>query len=331
MDLIRKLFDNSYTLAKPFLFYATRKDNEVAHDLFILFCQTLDYLELDELVLDNDTNRSFPNFKISNAAGFNKNGKISSRVMKYLGFDRNVSGTLTGEKWLGNERPRTKRFDNSLTNNIGWENDGAEKISQRVYDNYELPITINFGFTPKPDLTIEQILGDLKKTIGYFRDILCVDRFEYNPSCPNLCISREENQRLLEIISRFIRREIYPEQNLYIKVSPDLNDQEIDEFIRSTFDFADGYTTTNTTTKHSYGKGGASGDILYPLALEIQKKFYEILKGTDKKIIACGGINSLERVKERIEFEPQEEKEIQIFTPLIFKGPGLLRKLRKTK
>lgn len=44
------------------------------------------------------------------------------------------------------------------------------------------------------------------------------------------------------------------------------------------------------------------------------------------KLIGCGGISSVERMRERLEIG--NCKEIQIFTPLIFEGTGLLRKLR---
>jgi len=48
----------------------------------------------------------------------------------------------------------------------------------------------------------------------------------------------------------------------------------------------------------------------------------------DLKIIACGGINSVERLNERLS---NGATEIQIYTPLIFKGPKLLRKLKENK
>ena len=52
------------------------------------------------------------------------------------------------------------------------------------------------------------------------------------------------------------------------------------------------------------------------------------MKNYDEKwdIIACGGIDSLEKAKERM---TPSTKGIQIFTPLIFKGTRLLRELRE--
>ena len=332
MDLVRQVFDSFYDLIKNPLFYITRKNPEVAHDLFILFSKILSATGLEKLVLDNKSNYLQLPFEISNAAGFDKNARLSPKISKYLRFDRIVIGTVTGKHWLGNKRPRIKRDSSkqSLFNNIAWDNDGAKAVANRLksYKNHEVKITINIGPTPEPKLSIKERLKDLEKTIKIFRDISYVDRFEYCPSCPNIKISREENQELSGKFTCFIKEHIYSKQNLYIKVSPDLNEEEIDKTISLTYDYVKGYVTTNTTTRHDYGEGAGSGNILYPYSLETQKKFYDRLKDTDKEIIACGGIDSLEKVKERIFFEPQKRKEIQLFTPIIFSGTKLLREFR---
>ena len=108
-----------------------------------------------------------------------------------------------------------------------------------------------------------------------------------------------------------------------------MNERETKKVVEDTYDFVDGYVTTNATTQHVFGRGSASGEIVYSPSLEIQKIVHRMLNGTDKEIIACGGINSVEKVLERIEFEPQENKKIQILAPLFYRGPGLLRKLRR--
>jgi len=337
MDLIRKIFDEFYGIFKPFLFYVTRKDHEIAHDWFILFSKILMATGLEKFVLDNKTNYKKIPFEISNGAGLDKNANISPMFFRYGGLDRIVYGTFTGEKWPGNSRPRTKRLirEKSLLNNIGWENDGSEIISNRLklYKNYETPITISIGFTPTPELSTEQRLKDLEKTLNLFNDneIHCISRVEYNPSCPNLKISREENQSFLVEAMPLIKSHLSPWQELDVKVSSDLTDSGIEEFIKATFDFVNGYVTTNATTQHDFGDGAGSGDCLYELSLEVQKKIYKRLKGTNKNITACGGINSFERAMERIKFEPQEKKKIQILTPLFYEGFGLLRKLKTMK
>ena len=46
----------------------------------------------------------------------------------------------------------------------------------------------------------------------------------------------------------------------------------------------------------------------------------------DLEIIACGGINSIEKAMERIQ---NGAVEIQIFTPIIFSGTSYIRNLRE--
>ncbi len=335
MDLIRKVFDSSYDLIKHPLFYVTNKDPEIAHDLFVLFSKVLSLARLEKLVLDNKENYTQLPFEISSAAGFDKNARVSPKIFKNLGFDRIVIGTVTRKAWPGHPRPRIKRdvSRESLINLIGWNNDSAKAVANRLklYQNQEVKITINIGPTPAPELSVKERLKDLEETIKIFKDISYVDRFEYCPSCPNIDIFREENQELLGEFANFIKNKIYPHQALYIKISPDIDKKEIDRTINVTYDFVRGYVTTNTTTRHEYGKGGGSGNILYDYSLETQKRFYGVLKNTDKEIIACGGINSTERVEERISIEPQEKKEVQLFTPIVFSGPRLLRELRTYK
>ena len=75
---------------------------------------------------------------------------------------------------------------------------------------------------------------------------------------------------------------------------------------------------------------GVSGNAVYDDSLRVQSLFYKNMleQGKDWKITACGGINSLERLKERLLIGAQG---IQIYTPLIFSGPKILREFRNFK
>lgn len=339
MDLIRFSFDNFYDLIKHPIFYVTRKDPEIAHNLFVSFSQILSAVGLEKFVLDNKVNRKKQSFDISNAAGFNKNADISPTVLKYLGFDRVVIGTVTKDAWEGNPRPRIIRYSKtkSLVNWMGLPGIGAEKVAKRLsnYGNHEVPITINLMATPNKKE--EQILRDLEGTIIALRDNHYVDRFELNISCLNVCNhTRDEYKKQLVNMLQTMESFLHPHQNLYLKISPDLNEREIEDTLEIISHYrVNGFTLTNTTTNHkkefilkSPKKGGASGNAVYDDSLRVQKKFHEKLKYTDKEIIACGGINSIPKVKERLSFGA---KEIQIFTPIIFSGPKLLRKFKEYK
>ena len=66
--------------------------------------------------------------------------------------------------------------------------------------------------------------------------------------------------------------------------------------------------------------------MLYNHSLKTQKILYEIIKTekVDLDIIACGGIDSREKLEERKKYGA---KEFQIYTAIIYKGLGIVRKL----
>jgi dihydroorotate dehydrogenase len=128
---------------------------------------------------------------------------------------------------------------------------------------------------------------------------------------------------------------LLPHQKLGLKVSPDSTEADVKDTLETARNHRVNWiVTTNTTTNHnplyilnSPGKGGASGNAVYEDSLRVQKLYQSWIKelGLDLKLIAVGGINSPERVQERLDYGATG---IQIYTSLVFKGPELLRGLR---
>ncbi len=351
MQHLRNVFDIFYDTIKPIIFKATEKDPQIAHELFTYFCKALHTSHLEKIVLDNEDNHLKPPFELSNAAGFNKNADIPPKVLKYLGFDRVVFGTITYDKWDGNPRPTIRRYveTESMVNWMGLPGDGAQVITERIagYGDHKVPITINFMSTPKKQG--DELLRDLEGTILTTRDLPYVDRFELNISCPNThsgsgkIDTRKENLRMLDSMMKVTDANIYPHQNIYLKVSPDSTRADVDDTISIAKNHrVKGVVTTNTTTRHDRryisaspevdGKqvGGGSGNAVYEDSLNVQKMYETKINELDLdwKIIACGGNNSLQRINKRLE---QKAVGIQIYTPLIFSGTKLLRELRNYK
>ncbi|MEK6914501.1 MAG: hypothetical protein AABW83_02515 [Nanoarchaeota archaeon] len=331
MEKIRNLIDSTYFITKNLLFLM---NGNKAHRLFTKFSQLTTRLGLEKFLLDNKDNHKDSLIPISNGAGFNKNVDIPLDFLWHLGFDRVVVGSVTAEPFSGNPEPNIKRFrkTESMVNWMGLPGRGAEHIAENInlYQSkeYLIPITINLTPTPKTTKPLE----DLRKTVYFTRDLRNIDRYELNISCPNkdkIINYKEALKEQIEVIESEKRNK----QKIYLKVSPDLEEKDIEDILETMYNHnIEGLTTTNTTTFHNseyinlfLDKGGASGNALYQKSLETQKKFYEKLKDSKLKIIACGGINSKERLIERINYGASE---IQIFTPLIFKGPRLIRELR---
>jgi len=353
MDILRRAFDLSYDAVKEFIFSQTENDPEEAHELFIKMCRALSKTGLDRLVLNHRSNNQPGRFELSNAAGFNKNAGIHPLTLKYMGFDRVIIGTVTYNEWQGNPRPRCKRYpgSESLVNWLGLPGIGAVLVADRLagYGNHGVPLTINLMATPKTKG--DELLKDLERTVNALRYVKQVDRFELNISCPNTHGSsgamdaRSEYQSQLNNMLKVCLENMLPHQRLWLKVSPDLDESEIQEIIgvtggycayelKETKPVVAGYTCTNTTSKHkpdfifpSPGKGGASGPAVYSDSQKVQWLFQEKTQGQPVEFIACGGIGSLSRARDRT--EDSRVKGIQIYTAIIFRGPRIIRELRK--
>src|SRR6478609_6403640 len=75
---------------------------------------------------------TFPNV-LGLAAGFDKNA-VGVDALAALGFGHVEVGTVTGRAQPGNDRPRLFRLpeDRAVVNRMGFNNDGAEVVAQRL-------------------------------------------------------------------------------------------------------------------------------------------------------------------------------------------------------
>ncbi|MBI2572318.1 hypothetical protein HYV86_00500 [Candidatus Woesearchaeota archaeon] len=338
MKLICLCSESAYSLVKPIIFLLSKEDPYKAHEWFITNIRVLHTLHLDRLIFYYKSPSS--KIELSNAAGFNKNGQIPPQTLKYIGFDRVVVGTVTADPWAGNPRPSIIRFPQtgSMVNWQGLPGVGAAKVAQNMakFGAHGVPITINLMSTPGKKG--EDLLNDLAFTIKTTRDLHGVDRFELNISCPNTHGSgggmdaRKEYQEQLVSMLQTVTKAKHPYQELDLKISPDLDDNGMKELIAVATQYPiNRFTIANTTTRHdpnyiqpSPGKGGASGNAVYQQSLATQRLLVEHF--SQANVIACGGINSIDKAKERISIG--NVVGIQIYTPFIFEGPKLVRILK---
>ncbi len=345
MYLMRRVVETGYSLSKPLLFRLTQEDPEVAHEAFIRFSEFANRQGLDRILFDNPANRTSSGLEISPAAGFNKNGDIPPNFLRYLGFERNVIGTVTADSYLGNERPRIMRFPGteSIVNWMGLPGAGVKQVRENLknYVGQNMPLTISVMSTPRK--TGLEALKDIETTVKELRGFPFVDRFEPNLACPNTpsttgnLDARKENQKHLGEIIQVVKDNICPNtQQIYVKISPDLRDDDI----KYTFDVlmdkgVAGIVATNTTRNHDpqyitreLSQGGASGLAVVQKAFDVQRKFYQLIKeaNSDMRIIACGGIDNISRINQRLKHGASE---IQVYTGFIFKGPRFIREVRE--
>ncbi|MEK6822552.1 MAG: hypothetical protein AABY13_01885, partial [Nanoarchaeota archaeon] len=179
------------------------------------------------------------------------------------------------------------------------------------------------------------ILGTIHH-LSYF-----TEDFEINISCPNTHAVTTNYQRSLDDLLRPICLDLATRgKKGYLKVSPDVDHDGVRQIlaVASQYDAIRGFVVANTTRQRIVNGipedqklGGASGDAVYAIALKAQWLFADEIATNyahkDWEIHACGGIRTAERVKQRMDIG--NVTRLQVYTPLIYEGPGLIRTIRK--
>ena len=317
-------------LVRPLLFAL---DPETAHHFALAFLRTAGPLLSKPPDTLSPVSAFGLNFRhrIGLAAGLDKNG-IALPAWEALGFSFVEIGTVTAQAQPGNPRPRIFRYpkERALINRLGFNNDGAEVIANRLAHLRErgswpgIPVGINIG---KSRITpIEHAVEDY---LFSFRKLQAqADYVALNISSPNTPGLRElqGSQRLDELL-RAINAE---RANLpvLVKIAPDLEPAALDELVSvCKSNNISGIIATNTTLDHSAiardEEGGLSGA---PLQKKSTAIIRQIATKTKIPIIGCGGIFDADSAREKIEAGATL---LQIYTGFIFRGPKLVHELAK--
>ena len=269
------------------------------------------------------------------AAGFDKNATHISEFEKF-GFGFIEIGTVTPKPQDGNPKKRLFRLkeDTAIINRMGFNNDGVTKIKNRLKKNYNVLIGGNIGknkVTPNSQAKNDYIIC-FKELYNY------VDYFVVNVSSPNTPGLRElQSKEFLNdlfIDLNKLRSNETIKKPILIKISPDLSKEKILEILEVIdTNNIDGIIATNTTidypnlkSKNKNETGGLSGAPLYDKSNEV---ISFISKKTNGKlpIIGVGGISTPEQAVKKIEAGAHL---IQLYTGIIYEGPGIVRKINKT-
>jgi len=266
------------------------------------------------------------------AAGFDKNGKLSS-LMSALGFGFMEVGSVTFRPSQGNPKPRLFRLprDEALINRLGLNNEGASAILNRLKKISQIPFGINIAKTNDAELIGEEAQEDF---ISAYEVVKEVGGFHIlNVSCPNTEDGKTfENPASLEALLSRLNRSKIP---LLIKFAPDLDEGVLKENI-SVCESKDinGYVLSNTSSKRedltedpvyvgSIGKGGLSGVPLFK-KLPTRVEFVRSIISRDKPIIAVGGIDSGDKVFQLLRAGASC---VELYTGLVYKGPSIVKEI----
>src|SRR5512138_458449 len=298
------------------------------------------------------------------AAGYDKDA-VAILGLSTLGFGHIEVGTVTPRPQPGNPLPRVFRLpeEEAVINRMGFPGKGMEfvqkQLNPRLRENAlekfvgvpanprqrkpqmirkgDVILGINIGKnkdTPNEEAVLDYL--ELIQGLAPYADYLAI-----NISSPNTVGLRQLQGRaaLEELLTQLHAQRQLEEKKLgkrmplLVKLAPDLSESELNDaldVILSTH--MDGVIVTNTTlgrdglkSKHREEIGGLSGS---PLRLRSEAVLCQTVKRVNGKIpiVSVGGIMDPEDAKHRLELGATL---IQLYTGLIYQGPGLVRKIMK--
>jgi dihydroorotate dehydrogenase len=325
-----------YSIVRPLLFSL---DAEKAH------CVTLSALHwLPKFCFSQPVGTAvsamgltFPH-QIGLAAGMDKNGEHLDALSK-IGFSFIEIGTVTPRPQLGNPRPRLFRLPKAaaIINRMGFNNLGVDAVQANVAKaKYHGILGINIG--KNKDTSLASASNDYLYCLQkVYKQASYVTINISSPNTPDLRLLQQEQffkdllnrlcdeqKRLSDSHQRFVP--------LVIKLSPD----ESDETLKRMADIIvqkgiAGIIATNTTCNrekvsmlaHGSEQGGLSGR---PLA-ERSTQCLQILKqvvGNAVTLIGVGGIDNPSTAREKLQAGASL---LQVYTGLVYQGPGLVKTL----
>jgi dihydroorotate dehydrogenase len=274
------------------------------------------------------------------AAGFDKNASVY-REFQAFGFSFIEVGTITPIGQPGNKKPRSFRIkqDQGLINRMGFNNQGAPAAAARLSAKRPKGLILG-GNIGKNTLTPnEKAVDDYEAVFTAIYE--GVDYFVVNVSCPNISDLRklQDQDSLEKILGRImeLRDKKQEKKPVLLKISPDLNEKQLDETLEIVERLKiDGIVATNTTVSRAglstsdeaiaaIGNGGMSGAPITARSLEVVRYINQKSEGK-LPIIAVGGIMS---VQDALNMLDAGATLIQIYTGFIYEGPGLARRINR--
>jgi len=314
-------------------------DPEIAHNLAIkslklnLTPNLTNENKDDPMFMTNLFGKEIDN-PIGMAAGFDKNAEVYNPLFK-LGFGFVEVGTVTPLEQYGNPKPRVFRLveDQALINRLGFNNLGAEDVSNRIRSNSKKGLLgINIG----PNKDSSDRLNDYLIGLRTFHDI--ADYITINISSPNT-----ENLRSFHDETKFneLINSVQEEKSklkskipIVVKISPDISEEQIGPLSEILLNHkVSAIIVSNTTARNreklsnilKHQKGGLSGKPLEEEANKLIGKFYKLLKNKIE-IIGVGGVDSGESAHRKF---LAGASHVQLYTGMVFQGPNIVGKIKK--
>jgi len=273
------------------------------------------------------------------AAGLDKQAEMYNELAN-LGFGFVEVGTITPKGQPGNPQPRLFRLpkDKALINRMGFNNSGVDAAIENLKKRKtNIIVGGNIGkntATPN-DKAIDDYLYLFEKLFDY------VDYFVVNVSCPNITDLHElqDQESLTHILMeiQMLNLQRPKPKPVLLKVSPDLNEKQLDEVIEIVANTKiDGVVATNTTITRNglqtdkkkieeIANGGMSGQPIKNRATEVIRYLAE-KSNKAFPIIGVGGIFTPEDAIEKLNAGADL---VQVYTGFIYEGPMIAKRINK--
>lgn len=273
------------------------------------------------------------------AAGFDKQAELYNELSNF-GFGFIEIGTVTPKGQPGNPKPRLFRLppDKALINRMGFNNGGVNNAVKNLKKRKtHVVVGGNIGkntLTPNSE-AINDYVFCFEELFDF------VDYFVVNVSCPNITDLHElqDQDSLVKILGKIqeINHTKIQPKPVLLKVSPDLNNKQLDEVIEIVrLTGIDGVVATNTTVSRQnlqtddvrikeIANGGLSGKPISDRSTEVIRYLAE-KSGKAFPIIGVGGIFTPEDAIEKLNAGADL---VQVYTGFIYEGPFIAKKINK--
>lgn len=277
------------------------------------------------------------------SAGFDYNGRLT-RILPQIGLGGEEVGSVTARPCAGNPKPRLTRLQRSksILVNKGLKNDGTDAIIERLKPivrdrNREFVIGVSIARTNDANCAdIQSGLDDYSYSFAKFNAEGVGDYYTINISCPNAYGG--EAFTTPELLGKLLARlkGIKCHKPVYVKMPINIPWYEFDALLREIDYYGlHGVVIGNLNKEYSHlsakdevpamFKGGLSGLPCTHLSTDLIGRTRQAY-GSRFTIIGVGGVMSPETAMEK--FEAGADL-VQVITGLIFKGPGLVKRMAR--
>lgn len=337
---------SAFGLLRTVLF---RLEPETAHNLSLILLRTFGGLGPVRAALGRGLPANSPRLRrqifgldfpnpIGLAAGFDKNG-VAMGALAALGFGHLEVGTVTPEPQPGNPRPRVFRLveDRALINRLGFPNQGSAALKSRLRQAKPEGVVLGVNLGKGVATPLGRAAEDYERLVSTFYSL--ADYLVINVSSPNtLGLRRLQARDHLETLLTGlagVRAELSLSHGhrtpVLVKLSPDLEAEALEDAVGAVVSAGmDGLIVANTTTQRpalrssrALEAGGLSGKPLWKVAVGCVDRVHRLTQGR-LPLIGVGGIFGPEEVGAMLD---SGAVLVQIYTGLIYEGPGLVSRI----